>query len=85
LEVYLKPKVAIQEFDRSIASLAPVRNTINQRTTAMPRTKGIKKIAQIEDGMQLAFIMSFLVIGFPIMPWDVGRGLLVFMNPMSLS
>ncbi|XP_024386372.1 vacuolar sorting protein 39 [Physcomitrium patens] len=49
LEVYLKPKAAIQEFDRSIASLAPVRNTINQRTTAAPRAKGIKKIAQIED------------------------------------
>jgi hypothetical protein len=50
LEVYLKPKAAIQEFDRSIASLAPIKNTINQRTTTAPRTKGARKIAQIEDG-----------------------------------
>lgn len=80
LEVYLKPKAAIQEFDRSIASLAPVRNTINQRTTAMPRTKGAKKIAQIEDGKRSAFFLSFLVIGFPIMPYE----LLAFIFPMSL-
>ncbi|KAG0561985.1 hypothetical protein KC19_9G108400 [Ceratodon purpureus] len=50
LEVYLKPKAAIQEFDRSIASLAPVNNTVNQRATAAPRTRGARKIAQIEDG-----------------------------------
>lgn len=50
LEVYLRPKAAIQEFDRSIASLAPVNNTVNQRATAAPRTRGIRKIAQIEDG-----------------------------------
>jgi hypothetical protein len=50
LEVYLRPKAAIQEFDRSIASLAPVNNTVNQRATAAPRTRGVRKIAQIEDG-----------------------------------
>lgn len=53
LEVYLKPEAAIKEFDRSIASLAPVANTINQRATAAPRPKGMKKIAQIEDGKGL--------------------------------
>lgn len=64
LEVYLKPKAAIQEFDRSIASLAPVRNTINQRTTAMPRSKGTRKIAQIEDGMRYSTFFPFFFLFF---------------------
>lgn len=55
LEVYLKPKAAIQEFDRSIASLAPVNNKVNQRATAAPRTRGVRKIAQIEDGKRSTF------------------------------
>lgn len=50
LEVYLKPQAATKEFDRSIASLTPVKTTLNQRATTTPRAKGTKKIAQIEDG-----------------------------------
>lgn len=50
LDVYLKPQAAINEFDRSIASLAPLRGFVNQRTNVPPRMKGTKKIAQIEEG-----------------------------------
>ncbi|KAH8942321.1 hypothetical protein BDL97_14G092800 [Sphagnum fallax] len=50
LDVYLKPQAAINEFDRSIASLAPLRGFVNQRTNVTPRMKGTKKIAQIEEG-----------------------------------
>lgn len=62
LDVYLKPQAAIQEFDRSLASLVPIQGRPILKPNASPRLRGRsgRKIALIQDGKN---IVLFLING----------------------
>ncbi|KAG6549551.1 hypothetical protein Mapa_008932 [Marchantia paleacea] len=62
LEVYLKPKAAVREYDRSLMSLAPARTFTGARPSPQQqqRTRGAvsKKIAEIEGAEESKFNFS---------------------------
>ncbi|KAL2632858.1 hypothetical protein R1flu_004337 [Riccia fluitans] len=62
LEVYLKPKAAVREYDRSLMTLAPARTFAGARPSPQQqqRTRGgvAKKIAEIEGAEESKFSFS---------------------------
>ncbi|KAL3694865.1 hypothetical protein R1sor_008516 [Riccia sorocarpa] len=61
LEVYLKPKAAVREYDRSLMTLAPARTFAGARPSPQQqqRSRGLaKKIAEIEGAEEIKFSFS---------------------------